>query len=1038
MKNLKTKRMLLIVLLVLGCFFWAQEIYANGSDWAIMETDTTDYMSCVWGSSATDVFVVGEYRTIWHYDGSDWTSTDYPNSGPFLGVWGSSSADVFAVGQFGEIAHFDGSHWTIMANFDIYFRDVWGSGSNDVFAVGWYGTILHYDGSNWTEMDSGTANRIDGIWGASGNDVFAVGDNGTILHYDGSTWSSMSSGTSKLLFSIWGSSSSDVFAVGPNGTVLHYDGNNWSLMNSNTVEPLHSVWGSSGTDVFAVGRYGTIFHYDGNEWTAMNSGSYSYLLGVWGSSGSDIFVVGDNGTILHYPAQRYNVTGNWAVTSIDGFGTYSYPPTKVTSGQVTVGVSVTGEIEGEFDFVCRFYPGEGENGTWYGTSASVSGTVTVDGVDHPATLWLKGYFDTFNLVGFPPTGWEATLSCPQGDTHGWTTDGSEMMADFGWTGACSGSVTWAGGLTGSWWTSSGTGLGTWDGVSNTCLAGKTEYTGSGAGQVSLPMSPEEVTLDYDMSEDGDFILARYDSNPGSMPDTRHILSRFVQVDSSVISPETNWESVELQIEYTDAEITGATLNENTLALYWWGSSSGQWEKVSGSWVNPEENFVTGSLDHFSIYSIQGDPLVIYSCDDMGIPKDEFDEGESVYVTGSGLVPDTDYHLWVQSAGITEGAELIADNDLSEAQELVTTDSNGNFEPVEIWEILGLDFGEYEFSIVADNQASGAVGTFNAADDELDSVMMVNGLADKLITWDGKLVADFGNARGLYCYATATDWDQLIDLGDVNQMLEWNDGSNINLVVDFRNGLGLRSYDGTTWTPLTDWDDVAGMTTWGNNLAVDFGNGRGVFNYNGTWTKITTWDTANAMGGWNDGTTDHLVMDFGDGRGTYSYNGTAWNKMTSWCDVEHMTVYNDGSDDILAVDFGSGRGLFTYDGIWHKITSWDTAQNMIACGSNLAVDFGAGRGVFYYNGTWTKITSWDSTNDMTEWNDGATSNLVVDFGNGSGLKVYNGTWSSLSGLDSTVKMLGFGTDLGVDFGPGAGVSKYSGSTWTKINDWSTAD
>jgi len=311
----------------------------------------------------------------------------------------------------------------------------------------------------------------------------------------------------------------------------------------------------------------------------------------------------------------------------------------------------------------------------------------------------------------------------------------------------------------------------------------------------------------------------------------------------------------------------------------------------------------------------------------------------------------------------------------------------------------------------------------------------------IIDWNGDLVADFDDAHGLNSYHAATGWTQLNGLSNVNRMLEWNDGSNVNLVVDFGAARGLSYYDGT-WHTLTAWDDVNKMAVFNNKLAVDFGNGRGIYTYNGAWTKITSWDTANKMVAW-DG---KLVVDFGSGNGTYSlrgtylYNGTAWNKMTSWCDVKHMAVYNNGENDILAVDFGGNRGIFTYDGAWTKITGWDTAQNMIACGSNLAVDFGSGRGLLYYNDTWTKITSWDTTYDMTEWNDGTTSNLVVDFGNGSGLKVYNGTsWSPLSGLESTVKMLGFGTDLGVDFGPGRGVSKYnSGSNWTKINDWSTAD
>jgi len=318
----------------------------------------------------------------------------------------------------------------------------------------------------------------------------------------------------------------------------------------------------------------------------------------------------------------------------------------------------------------------------------------------------------------------------------------------------------------------------------------------------------------------------------------------------------------------------------------------------------------------------------------------------------------------------------------------------------------------------------------------DNVTLNGIIASNLTSWNNSLVADFGDTNGLYAYGTA--WSQLSTCGNVNQMVEWNDGATDNLVVDFGNGRGLSYYDGTVWTPMTDWDDVVGIATFGNTLAVDFGNDRGIWTYNGTWTKITGWDTANDMTGWDDGSTDHLIVDFGSGRGTYSYNGTAWNKMTSWCDVVQMTVYNNGSDDILAVDFGNGRGIFTYDGTWTKITGWNTAHDMIACGTNLAVDFGYGRGIFSYDGTWNKITNWDSANDMTAWNDGVNSNLVVDFSNNSGLKSYDGTWTTLTGWDDTIEMQGVGTTLSVDFGPGIGFYLYDGSSWTKINDWSTGD
>ena len=77
-------------------------------------------------------------------------------------MWGSSGSDVFAVGVYGTILHYDGSSWSAMSSgTSADSHGVWGSTGSDVFAVG-NGTILHYDGSAWSAMSSGTDH---GSWG---------------------------------------------------------------------------------------------------------------------------------------------------------------------------------------------------------------------------------------------------------------------------------------------------------------------------------------------------------------------------------------------------------------------------------------------------------------------------------------------------------------------------------------------------------------------------------------------------------------------------------------------------------------------------------------------------------------------------------------------------------------------------------------------------------------------------------------------------------------------------------------------------------
>jgi hypothetical protein len=167
-----------------------------------------------------------------------------PQGNDLNAVWGSGSNDVFAVGDYGTILHYDGTKWTIISSGTTEgLYAIWGSGSNDIFAVGSRGKVLHYNGSAWTTMTSGiNYNRLYGVWGSGPNDVFAVGEYGTILHYNGTKWTIISSGTTEDLYGIWGSGPNDVFTVGGSGAILHYNGTTWSAVPMTSL-PWDTVWG---------------------------------------------------------------------------------------------------------------------------------------------------------------------------------------------------------------------------------------------------------------------------------------------------------------------------------------------------------------------------------------------------------------------------------------------------------------------------------------------------------------------------------------------------------------------------------------------------------------------------------------------------------------------------------------------------------------------------------------------------------------------------------------------------------------------------
>lgn len=64
-----------------------------------------DVLLGIWGSSRSNVFVVGFPGVAWHFDGSDWMRMTLPTRGGLYCVWGDGRGSVFAGGQ-GIVFHY--------------------------------------------------------------------------------------------------------------------------------------------------------------------------------------------------------------------------------------------------------------------------------------------------------------------------------------------------------------------------------------------------------------------------------------------------------------------------------------------------------------------------------------------------------------------------------------------------------------------------------------------------------------------------------------------------------------------------------------------------------------------------------------------------------------------------------------------------------------------------------------------------------------------------------------------------------------------
>ena len=170
----------------------ATALHFDGRDWSSTTVPGSDHLVLrdIWSKTGAGAFAVGDDNTVGdaptgavlRFDGTSWEAVTGAADNPLMAVWGTSASDVFAVGDNGAILHFDGATLAAMSSpTPETLVDVYGNGPSDVFAVGLSGVILHYDGAEWKIQPSGVTDGLSGIW-TSIAEAFVVGDGGRILH----------------------------------------------------------------------------------------------------------------------------------------------------------------------------------------------------------------------------------------------------------------------------------------------------------------------------------------------------------------------------------------------------------------------------------------------------------------------------------------------------------------------------------------------------------------------------------------------------------------------------------------------------------------------------------------------------------------------------------------------------------------------------------------------------------------------------------------------------------------------------------------
>jgi hypothetical protein len=170
----------------------------KGADWSLEPTPTEQNLWGVWGASPDDLWAVGgEGReegqaTILRYDGSAWQQLavpplERPQVWAFFKVWGTSADNVYIVGQRGAVLRWDGQELTelhVGAAEDLI--SIWGTGPDRIVAVGGRnnGIVSRYDGTEWTTESLAPLPGLNGVWMRSDHTVHIGGARGTLAILD--------------------------------------------------------------------------------------------------------------------------------------------------------------------------------------------------------------------------------------------------------------------------------------------------------------------------------------------------------------------------------------------------------------------------------------------------------------------------------------------------------------------------------------------------------------------------------------------------------------------------------------------------------------------------------------------------------------------------------------------------------------------------------------------------------------------------------------------------------------------------------------
>lgn len=160
----------------------------------------------IWGSSSSDLYVVGNNGNIVQYNGTLWSRIESGTELHIGDVWGIADGNggynkyLAADNEMLKIDN-DNQLSRIVAELGRSLGAVWGKINRLIYTAGGYGLSL-YKNYDWEIIDVPVTNTIRVVRGQNHNDVYGLGMPGIIIHFNGYTWQTITTGQNNIHYRI--------------------------------------------------------------------------------------------------------------------------------------------------------------------------------------------------------------------------------------------------------------------------------------------------------------------------------------------------------------------------------------------------------------------------------------------------------------------------------------------------------------------------------------------------------------------------------------------------------------------------------------------------------------------------------------------------------------------------------------------------------------------------------------------------------------------------------------------------------------------